>query len=571
MNTLKKSSVIIMLLALFTQVTKAQQWDGLTLYSNMNTAVGYLLDTNSNVVKTWNFTGNTGYSTHMMPGGTLVRTVMNQGNILMGGGVSGRIQKVDYGGTILWDYTYSSSTYVIHHDHCPLPNGNILVISYDVKTGTDVTAAGGTLNATVWSEKIMELQPVGANSANVVWEWKLWDHLVQDKDPLKPNYQSSIVNNPQLMNVNYALAKDWVHMNGVDYNPVLDQIVLSSHMLNEWYVIDHSTTTAQAASHAGGNAGKGGDFLYRWGNPAAYNASGTKVLNVTHDAHWIPDNCPNGGNLAGINNRGSVTTTTKTTADQAIIPRSGFNYTISPGSAYSPAAYSARKVGSGYTTNMGSAQEFPNGNHLICLATVGVLQEVDAAGNTLWTKSTAGSTPQSHRYSSCYINNPAPPQPSISVVSNTLLTSTSASSYQWYKNGDPVSGAISQTYAPAQPGIYTVKTTDNNGCVDVYASAFSYTYTGPPPPPVDETGISENSLYASLLIFPNPSDGNFTIDFQKEMTDCTIRISDNTGKMVFEVSNQKEINLSEFPAGLYFLNLTIVSGESVNKKITIIK
>jgi len=35
-------------------------------------------------------------------------------------------------------------------------------------------------------------------------------------------------------------------------------------------VIDHSTTTAQAAGHSGGTYGKGGDLLYRWGNPNAY-------------------------------------------------------------------------------------------------------------------------------------------------------------------------------------------------------------------------------------------------------------------------------------------------------------
>lgn len=97
-------------------------------------------------------------------------------------------------------------------------------------------------------------------------------------NPSAANYQTSIVNHPELLNINYLTQKDWLHCNGVDYNPILDQVVISSHNTNEWYVIDHSTTTAQAASHSGGNSGKGGDFLYRWGNPAAYQATGTKYL-----------------------------------------------------------------------------------------------------------------------------------------------------------------------------------------------------------------------------------------------------------------------------------------------------
>ena len=63
---------------------------------------------------------------------------------------------------------------------------------------------------------------------------------------------------------------DWMHANAVDYNEDLDQIMISAREFNEVWIIDHSTSTAEAASHSGGMYGKGGDLLYRWGNPEAY-------------------------------------------------------------------------------------------------------------------------------------------------------------------------------------------------------------------------------------------------------------------------------------------------------------
>ncbi|MBA3680800.1 MAG: aryl-sulfate sulfotransferase [Bacteroidetes bacterium] len=555
---------MIITIALFCAVkTNAQKWNGLTLYSNSGSSIGYLIDTNNTVVKTWNFTGGgTGYSTHLAPGGDLYRTV-SISTSLIGGGMTGKIQRWSYAGVLLWDYTYSSTTYCMHHDHCVLPNGNVLIISYDVKSAATVTANGGTNNIIVWAEKILELQPTGLNTANIVWQWNVWDHLVQNVNSNLANYQTSIVNNPQLLNINYASQKDWMHMNGIDYNPILDQIVVSSHNLNEWYIIDHSTTTAQAATHSGGNAGKGGDFLYRWGNPFAYQAAGSTILNVTHDSHWIPEGSPNAGYLVGINNKGQISPSTKTCVDQILSPRTNYNYTINAGSAYTPASYLNRHLSSGYTSNMGSSDQFPNGNQMICLATAGTIYEINSAGTVVWTKSTGGTTPQSHRYTTCYINNAAPSQPVISYT-NPDLISTPGTTYQWYFNGDLIVGATSQTYTPSQYGIYVVRTTDANGCVNVYSKGFDYTMV---------TSVkTQNNTLNSLMIFPNPTTGNIELDFNGYTeTDFTVSIFDNTGKLVLKSKNEVKIDMSDLNTGLYILNIAVPNKASVNKKITLIK
>ncbi len=540
----------------------AQQWNGLTLYSTMGTTTVGLLDTNSTLVKTWNVTGGTGYSTHMIPGGTIIRTVNNPGNVLTGGGMTGRIQKVDYNGNILWDYTLSNSSECLHHDHCPLPNGNVLVICYEVKTQADLSVAGGTNTAltSIWSEKVLELKPIGTNSAQIVWEWHVWDHLVQNVNPSKNNYQTSIVNHPELLNINYSSQKDWMHMNGIDYNPILDQIIVSSHNLNEWYIIDHSTTSAEAASHSGGISGKGGDFLYRWGNPAAYQATGTKILNVTHDAHWIPEGVPGAGKIVGVNNKGVTSPSNKTTIDHVSTPRIDYNYTITPGSAFSPATYDSRHTSTGYTSNMGSSNQFPNGNQMICLATAGSIYEIDAAGNTLWTKSTGGICPQAHRYTQCYVDNAAPAQPSISL-SNGELVSTAATTYQWYMNGNLISGATTQSYTPTQSGYFVVRITDVNGCVYAYSPTFVF---GNP------TNLNTYNSLTEVKVYPNPSNGNFKLDFPSNH-EFKVSVRDMSGRLIMAEDNMHELDLSGHTNGVYFLTITSETLGTITKKITLIK
>ena len=91
-----------------------------------------------------------------------------------------------------------------------------------------------------------------------------------------------------------AAQPDWLHINSVAYNPDLDQIMLSVFEFSEIWIIDHGTTTAEAAGHEGGKYGKGGDLLYRWGNPRAYRAGTVKDQKLfgQHNAHWIPRGFP---------------------------------------------------------------------------------------------------------------------------------------------------------------------------------------------------------------------------------------------------------------------------------------
>jgi len=420
---MKKLTLLIFLLALTS--IYAQKWGLYTLYSVKGTNTAYLIDTNNAIYKTWTFATDkkTCFSTYLTRGDTLVRTVSYSGNVINDGPTSGEVQKVDWNGNVVWDYIYSSSTYVLHHDICPLPNGNVLMIALDVKTAAQGTQAGGSTSMVRNSDKILEVQPTGAATGTIVWEWDLWDHLCQNYDAAKDNYVSSILQNPQLININNNNSTDYFHMNGIDYNAALDQITFSSFTFSEIFVIDHSTTTAQAAGHTGGNSGHGGDIIYRWGNPAAYGASGTADFKVVHDAHWISADNPYFPNyLCGFNNTGG--TGGKSCVDIIAPPYNGYNYSINLGSSYAPSTYAWRYTSSSTSTNEGNSQQLPNGNSLVCVSFVDSILEVNYSGSTLWSMKASGTVSKAYRYSKSFVRGPiaGASASSASVVSGTQIT-----------------------------------------------------------------------------------------------------------------------------------------------------
>jgi len=311
------------LLALAFNIKSQPRTVGLTKYQETNHQKGYyllspmvnqaknsyLLDDCGRVVKTWEGGGMPGTACILGRDGSLIRTI-SVFNPYMALGFGGVIEKFDWAGNRIWRWALTDSNESLHHDITELPNGNILAIVWVRKTAAEAEALGRTFplgKTDILFERIIEIQPKDTNDADIVWEWRLWDHTIQNTSSTKPGYGSPD-EHPELLDINYYdaadIGRDWLHLNGIDYNPGLDQIVITSRSLGEFYVIDHSTNLIEASGHSGGRWGKGGDFLYRWGNPEAYGRGTPQEqrLYVPHHAHWIKQGLPHSSKFLVFNN-----------------------------------------------------------------------------------------------------------------------------------------------------------------------------------------------------------------------------------------------------------------------------
>jgi hypothetical protein len=367
--------------------------DGYVLFAPINGYTTYLIDKCGKQVKTWTSNYKPGQSVYILEDGSLLRTGNANNTTFNAGGKGGIIEKIDWNGNLIWSYVISDASNCQHHDIKSLPNGNILAIVWEKKTIAEAIAQGrnpNLISSSVWSEKIIEIQPVGSNTGNIVWEWHLWDHLIQDFDNTKPNF-GAIAANPQLINLNYAATantEDWQHINAIDYNPSLDQIVLSSHNSDEIWIIDHSTSTEQAATNTGGNSKKGGSIIYRWGNPQSYGngIAADQKLFGQHNAYWIPSGYPNENQIMVFNNGNGRTGGNYSTVEIINPPTIGFEYT--PTLPFLPISatwlYNQNNSQNWYAQNISSAQQLSNGNLLLCNGPTGTFFEINTSGTTLW-------------------------------------------------------------------------------------------------------------------------------------------------------------------------------------------
>jgi len=361
----------------------------------MDSGTTYLINRNGTVKHTWVSDYLPGEAVWWLGDGTILRTIKVGGSGT--GGSGGGVQILQSDGTVTWDYRCNTNGNLSHHDVKTLPNGDVLLISWETKTRDETIASGRDPNhimgPTFLPDMILEVQPTGPTSGAVVWEWHVWDHLIQDYDSSKANY-GVVENHPELVDINYAASSgyDWLHCNSIDYNQSFDQIMISAHNFDEFWIIDHSTTTEQAAGHSGGRSGKGGDLLYRWGNPQAYrrgNASDQKLFGQ-HDVTWIKSGFPGAGDILVFNNGELSLQGQHYSSIEEIIPPVNHNgsYNLAANASYGPQGavwtYTANPPTSFFSNTIGGACRLKDGDTLICNGEKGEFFEVTPDGTTVW-------------------------------------------------------------------------------------------------------------------------------------------------------------------------------------------
>jgi hypothetical protein len=132
------------------------------------------------------------------------------------------------------------------------------------------------------------------------------------------------------------------------------------------------------------------------------------------------------------------------------------------------------------------------------------------------------------------------PSTPIVTQNGNILSSTSATLYQWQINGTDIAGATQQQYNITQDGNYTVVVYNANGCSKTSAIVIVN-------PTSLETITNRND---EISIFPNPATSTITI---KTPITTQLSIQNLLGEILISttVQNNSNIDISHFTKGIY--------------------
>ncbi len=314
------------------QYDPAKAFNGYTLFSPFRGKNSYLIDMHGEVVHMWPYPDNFGTPgseaiekhARLLEDGTLLRGVVDRtGKDDRRGTI---YQIVNWDGEVIWEHDEERPGYTPHHDfrmiwNPKLKQKTLMYVASRNISHDDAIALGVDPSLqedyTSQPDGLVEVDMQG----NVIWEWNVSDHVVQDINSDLATY-GVIADHPGKMDPNFGdgVSRDWIHINGFDYNEKLDQIVISNSAYSELQIIDHGATfvAGDADQSIELAASDAGDFVYRWGNPCAFDAgdcpakvdegqsstNGHQQVFFIHDAQWIREKevTPMAGNLPGAGN-----------------------------------------------------------------------------------------------------------------------------------------------------------------------------------------------------------------------------------------------------------------------------
>ncbi len=388
---------------------KEGAYEGLLLVSPLRDTSSFLVDIDGTVHKTWSSSHRPGLSAYLTPDWGMIRASsterLSESGFALGGGVGGSLEIYDSAGRLKWSYSSPDKGQCLHHDAIILDSGNVLAIAWASVSREEAIAAGRSpedvFGDELWYTRILEIEPIEPEGGKVVWQWDAWDHIVQNRDPGKPNYGEPS-ESPHKIDLNYFRRPsagsrpvslesaprrspnrranvgevDWMHANSIDLHPETGHLLVSVHGFDEIWAIDR------------GRPDKG--LVYRFGNPAAYGAGefADRYLFRQHDANWIPDGFPGSGNVLVFSNGERDGENSRSRVIEARLPLENGEYRRNERGFFEKPEivweYSGKQGEPFSALRMSGAHRLPNGNTLITDGPAGRIIQVAPSGGIVW-------------------------------------------------------------------------------------------------------------------------------------------------------------------------------------------
>ena len=159
--------------------------------------------------------------------------------------------------------------------------------------------------------------------------------------------------------------------------------------------------------------------------------------------------------------------------------------------------------------------------------------------------------------------NPTPDTPSVTISAGQLISSASTGN-QWRLSGDNIANATGETHTPVQNGIYSVLVTSTFGCF-VVSDTISFV--------LEDVGVDELNKN-TVFVYPNPISDVVNLKFDlSAKKQVSVRVFDVVGKEFLNEKwkdidkNKIALDMTEYPQGLYFLELTIDNEIEIRKLV----